>query len=83
MKSVHSEAYQLLLRLLLEERERSSVTQAEMAIRLGKPQSFVSKYERGERRLDVIEFLEVCRYLGTDPHKLLRRIEKGQAVQGL
>ncbi|MNF15991.1 helix-turn-helix protein [compost metagenome] len=51
------------------------MTQAQVAERLGKPQSFVSKYERGERRLDVIEFIEVCRLLGVEPEKLIQRLE--------
>lgn len=48
------------------------MTQAELAARLGKPQSFVSKIERGERRLDVIEFCQVAEALGRDPAKLLQ-----------
>lgn len=38
-------------------------------------QSYVSKYERGERRLDVVEFLEIARVIGLDPHELLRELE--------
>lgn len=47
-------------------------TQADVAERLGRPQSFVAKYEGGERRLDVIEFVEVAEALETDPRQLLR-----------
>jgi transcriptional regulator with XRE-family HTH domain len=43
------------------------MTQAEVALRLGRPQSFVSKYESGERYLDVVEFVEVCAALGASP----------------
>lgn len=50
------------------------MTQVELSKRLRKPQSFVSKYERGERRLDVVEFLEVADALGADPHKLIHAI---------
>lgn len=50
------------------------LTQVQLARRLQRPQSFVSKYERGERRLDVIEFLEVAHALGADPAALLRRV---------
>jgi transcriptional regulator with XRE-family HTH domain len=52
------------------------VTQHELARRIKKPQSFVSKYERFERRLDVPEFVHIARALGLDPAKLLRRIDK-------
>jgi len=52
------------------------ITQQELAKRLRKPQSFVSKYERRERRLDVPEFIEVARAMGMDPSKLLAQIER-------
>lgn len=48
------------------------MAQAELAGRLGRPQSFVAKYELGERRVDVAEFVEVAAALGHDPTELLR-----------
>jgi transcriptional regulator with XRE-family HTH domain len=51
------------------------LTQAEVAKRLGKPQSYVSKYETGERRLDVVEFLDVAAAVGTKASALLRRLD--------
>ena len=51
------------------------LTQEELAHRLRKPQSFVSKYERRERRLDVIEFLEVADQLDLDVTQFLRRLK--------
>jgi transcriptional regulator with XRE-family HTH domain len=54
-------------------RKSAGLTQVGLADRLGRPQSFVSKYERGERKLDVIEFCEVCRALEVDPVVFLRR----------
>jgi len=56
----------------IQARKSAGLTQAGLALRLGRPQSFVSKYERGERRLDVIEFCEVCRALGIDPVEFLK-----------
>lgn len=56
--------YETMLRLLREVRRAANVTQAELALTLDRPQSFVSKYETGERRLDVIELRNVCRALG-------------------
>jgi transcriptional regulator with XRE-family HTH domain len=50
--------------LLAEERRAAGLTQVELAAQLCKPQSYVSKYESGERRLDVIEFLEIVEILG-------------------
>lgn len=75
LSSIYSDSYQLLLDLLVEARKAVPLTQTQVAERLGKPQSFVSKYERGERRLDVIEFIEVCRQLGVEPEKLIQRLE--------
>lgn len=66
---------QIVLRTELRAlRERHRLTQEEVARRLGKPQSFVSKYEGGERRLSVIEFIDVVRAIGEEPASALRKI---------
>jgi transcriptional regulator with XRE-family HTH domain len=71
-RSLHSARYKRLCGLLIEARQAMGLTQVQVAKRLGKPQSFVAKYEGGERRLDVIEFLEILEVLGVEPSKLLR-----------
>ena len=71
-KSIHSPQHQRLRELLIAARKKAGLTQAEVAAQLDRPQSFVAKYEGGERRLDVIEFIEVARGLGVDPLKLIR-----------
>lgn len=76
MKTIHNTRYQSLLTLLLEARANAGLTQKELATKLGRPQSFVSKTENAERRLDVIEFMDVCRGLDADPHELLVLLEK-------
>jgi hypothetical protein len=76
-KSVFSTEYQSLLALLIKVRSDSGLTQQEVGKRLGRDQSYVSKYERGVRRLDVVEFVEVTRVLGVDPFDLLRQIMGG------
>jgi hypothetical protein len=48
-----------------------------VAERLGKPPSYVAKYEGGERRLDVLEFLDVAAAIGFDPSRFLRTLVKG------
>jgi len=53
---------------------KAGLTQHEVAERLGRPQSFVAKVEGGERRLDVIEFIELTRALGVDPVRLIKRL---------
>lgn len=60
--------------LLQEARELAGLSQTELAKRLRRPQSFVSKYESAERRLDVVEFSEICDALGLDPAKILSRL---------
>jgi hypothetical protein len=52
-----------------------ALTQTDLTRKLGRPQSFVSKFETGERRLDAIEFLDVARALGADPPQMLREVE--------
>lgn len=64
--SLHSHYYQVFRSLLVSAREQSGLTQVQIAERLGKPQSFISKYERGERRLDFTEFIELADVLGID-----------------
>jgi len=64
-----------LRELLTEARSKAGLTQLDVASRLERPQSFVSKYESGERRLDVVEFLEVCTAVQADPGKVLRQVE--------
>jgi ribosome-binding protein aMBF1 (putative translation factor) len=75
-KSSFSLKAEQLRDLLVEAREKRGLTQADVASCLGKPQSFVSKYERGERRLDVIEFLEVAEALEVSPVSILKQLEK-------
>ena len=62
--------------ILSDARMAAGLTQEEVAHRLRRPQSFVSKYETGERRLDVIEFLEVADAIGIDARKIIVRLTK-------
>ena len=52
-------------------RKRAHISQVELASKLEVPQSYVSKFERGERRLEIVEFVMVCRHLSVDPVSLL------------
>ena len=70
-----SSPYELFQKVLAEARQDKALTQSEVAARLRKPQSYVSKYESGERRLDVIEFLEVCEALTVSPMTILRKVQ--------
>lgn len=64
--SLHTHHYQIFRSLLVSAREKSGLTQVQIATKLGKPQSYISKYERGERRLDFSEFIELADILGVD-----------------
>jgi transcriptional regulator with XRE-family HTH domain len=68
--------YELFQKALVDARQAQELTQTEVAQRLGKPQSYVSKYESGERRLDVVEFLEVCDALNITPQVIIQEIKK-------
>jgi transcriptional regulator with XRE-family HTH domain len=76
--SIFTEEYTELIRLLRVAREDAGMTQAELGKRLGQTQSFVSKCERGERRLDVIELRHFCKALGADFPKLIASIDSGK-----
>lgn len=54
-KSIHSNEYRTVIKKLREAREAAGLTQADVAEKLGKPQSYISKIERGERRIDIVE----------------------------
>lgn len=58
---------------LRDVRKRAHISQVDLAKRLDVPQSLVSKYERGERRLEIAEFVMVCRSLELDPVEMLRK----------
>ncbi|MCH7903025.1 MAG: helix-turn-helix transcriptional regulator [Armatimonadetes bacterium] len=65
-KSIYSRDYAILINLLRERRREVKITQVELAKRLNQTQSFISKCERLERRLDVIELRAWCESLGME-----------------
>lgn len=64
-----------MIERLIEARKSAGITQAELGRRIGQRQTFVSKVELGERRLDAAEFLMVVKALGTDPYAIMRSAE--------
>ena len=74
-KSIYSREYRLFLQHLRRARERANLTQGELARRLGCTQSFVSKCERGERRVDVIEFWSFCRAMKLDVEAFILQLK--------
>lgn len=63
---IHDPKYTIFRELLTAARTKQGLLQSDVAERIGKNQSFVSKYERGERRLDLPEFIELADALGID-----------------
>lgn len=72
--TAHTPAYKHLLSRLIEARDAAGFSQAQLAELLGKPASFVGKYELGERRLDIIEFFVILKALKADRPALLAEI---------
>lgn len=76
-KSIYDERYVELIGALKAARLEAGKTQQQVALALDRPQSFVAKVEGRERRLDVIEFLEIARCIGWNPLSLLKRTFEG------
>lgn len=72
--SRHTDRYKKFQAALKAARKASGLTQAQVGKQLGRTQSYVGKYENGERRLDVIEFLDVAQVIGLDPSRLLKAL---------
>jgi len=74
--SVHSPRYEALTKALTAARREAGLTQAEAGEALGRPQSYISKVEAGERRLDVVELLDLLEVLGTDPAVVIEQVQR-------
>jgi transcriptional regulator with XRE-family HTH domain len=75
-KSLYTKEWEVLLELLRDLREAQGWTQEQLAKKLGRPQSTVSKIEAGERKLDVCQFVDYLRILNADPVAAMRRLMK-------
>jgi transcriptional regulator with XRE-family HTH domain len=77
-KSLKSSEYSRLIAMLVAVRHAANIRQQVLAKKLGRPQSFIAKYEGGERRIDLIEFIAIAEALGADPIKLFRDFLAGK-----
>jgi transcriptional regulator with XRE-family HTH domain len=75
-KTLRSRGNKLLIELLVSARQAAGFTQRDLAEKLKRPHSFIGRIEAGERRVDVIEFIEIARALGASPHSILERLLK-------
>ncbi|MCK1303793.1 helix-turn-helix transcriptional regulator [Bradyrhizobium sp. 24] len=78
-KSLKSAEYARLIAALVAVRKDAGIRQQVLAKKLGRPQSFIAKYEGGERRIDVVEFIEIIRALDADPLKVYRDFLAGKS----
>ncbi|MDY6806416.1 MAG: helix-turn-helix transcriptional regulator [Cyanobacteriota bacterium] len=74
-KSIFTTEYALFLSLLREARKAAGLTQEQMAERLGQTQSYVSKCERGERRIDIVELRAFCQAIGISLNDFILQLE--------
>ena len=81
MSSIFREEYKTFLKLLIAARQQAGLTQQTVADALKRPQSFVSKYENGERRLDVVEYLRISEIIGFDPCQIIRELQINSSNQ--
>jgi transcriptional regulator with XRE-family HTH domain len=65
-----------LVGLLREMRIEANLTQVDLAVRIEKDQAYVSRYESGQRRLDVLEVREICQAIGSTLEEFVERLEK-------
>jgi transcriptional regulator with XRE-family HTH domain len=75
-KGWREDRYRKLIEKLVTERKRKCISQQELAIMLDRQQHFISRYETGERRLDVVEFADVATALGLDPAELIAGVTR-------
>lgn len=75
-KSVYTDAHAILVETLIAARKDAGLLQEDVANRLGKNQSYISNIERGQRRVDVLEFVALARAMSADPVKLFAAMAK-------
>lgn len=75
-KTLGSKRHKALITLLTEQREAAGMTQTDLAEKLGEYQSFVARLESGQRRVDVMEFLDIAEVLRFDPAKAIATLKK-------
>ena len=75
-KSIFQPEYKYFREMLINSRKKANLTQIELSKVLNRPQSYVSKYERGERRIDIIEFLEISNILEIDVFTFISTLQE-------
>ena len=73
-KSLFTDAHKAVVSVLVEARRDADIHQADLATLLGKDQSYISNIERGQRRVDLVEFYELAKAMSADPVALFTDI---------
>jgi transcriptional regulator with XRE-family HTH domain len=80
LKHLRSPRHRALITAIVEARKAAGLTQRQLAIKLGRSNSFVWKIEAGERRVDILEFVEIAAVLKVDPVSMFERFMKGRSA---
>lgn len=80
--SLHSAEYERFIDMLVERRKASGLSQQELADGLGLPQSLIAKIEKRERRVDIIELIQLASVVGFDVSRLVREVRAGMIASG-
>ena len=72
VKTIYQESYQAFIKQLVLARKAAGLTQMQVAEKLSKPQSYIAKVEGADRKLDVMEFVELCQAINVDPTTLIK-----------
>ena len=78
MKTIYQQRYQTLIDCLISARKQAKLTQADIAHQLGKPQSYIAKIEGKDRKIDILEYVELCEVLKIQPSETIKLIENSQ-----
>ncbi len=83
MSIIYEPEYRLLIECLKESRLHSKMTQQELAMHLGCSQAYISKYEQGQKRLDIIEVRNICHCLGITLPDIINQFEERLKKEGI
>lgn len=71
---IYSDEHRKLRELLKRERIAAGIKQADLAAKTNRSQAYISKFEKGDLRLDVVDFVRLCQIIGCDPHAILNEV---------
>jgi len=75
VKTIYQEPYLRLVQALVQARKNAGLTQTQVAEKLAKPQSYIAKVEGADRKLDVMEFVELCEAIHQNPSELIKLLK--------